>query len=130
MAELNSMPPLLHRHPDEDARRLGVIPVLSPRKKRLELGQRLAHGGSDLLSPVRLPRVLGGFCSHVASDEVVLAQSGDRRKQLARALVPHPGHEFGEYIRNSFAFPKQRQATLLGSARPAAQAGRQVPSDP
>ncbi|MGW4942946.1 hypothetical protein ACWEOZ_15330 [Actinoplanes sp. NPDC004185] len=125
--------------PGREIRRAGTATEAQRAEWRLWVQEALMPGNvrmrdaviehADLLIEDEVPRVLGDFCSHVASYEVVLAQSGDRRKQFARALVPHPGEEFGEYVRNSFALLKQRQATLLGTARPATQAGRQVPSD-
>lgn len=125
--------------PDREVRRAGTATEAQRAEWRLWVQEALMPGNvkmrdaviehADLLIEDEVPHVLAGFCSHVASYEVVLAQSGDRRKQLARALIPHPGDEFGEYVQSSFAFLKQRQATLLGSARTDAHAGRQVSSD-
>jgi hypothetical protein len=78
---------------------------------------------ADLLAEADFPDALRDFCAHVGSCEVTLAggaapRSGEGAPPTVH--IEHPGSEFVDYVRGSFARLRAEQHRLL-SPRPASR---------
>jgi len=66
---------------------------------------------ADLLIEDHVPQPLLDFCAHVAARDV--AMSGRAEGFAGRALIPHPGTEYVNYVREGFTALKTEQRRLL-----------------
>jgi hypothetical protein len=66
---------------------------------------------ADLLIEDEVPQPLLDFCAHVAAREIAL--SGRTDGFQGRALIPHPGAEYADYVRGTFNHLKLEQRRLL-----------------
>jgi hypothetical protein len=76
----------------------------------------LIMGHADLLAEAEFPAALRGFCAHVGSCEVILAESASGVPEGGRRAafhIQHPGSEFVDYVRRSFTQLKAEQQRLL-----------------
>ena len=69
---------------------------------------------ADLLIEDEMPQVLLDLCAHVSGYEITAArwEQGDHTEHLS--VLPFPGRELGEYVRDRFTRLKSEQARLLG----------------
>ena len=73
---------------------------------------------ADLLLEVDFPAPLRDFCAHVGSCEAILAESAESVPGIGKLPVvhiDHPGSDFVEYVRLSFAQLKGEQQRLLSA---------------
>ncbi|TYB49798.1 hypothetical protein [Actinomadura chibensis] len=71
---------------------------------------------ADLLIEPEVPAPVQDFCSHVTSFEVLL--TGAAKDASNKALIPHPGTAYLDYVRASFALLKAEQHRLLSLTAP------------
>lgn len=114
----NGLPPVAERSPETLRRDWASWrdTFLMPTNARM---RDLIMQHADLLTEAVFPAVLRDFCAHVGSCEV-LAESGigigtgGRAAALTAPVhISHPGSEFVDYVRQSFAQLKAEQQRLL-----------------
>ena len=70
---------------------------------------------ADLLIEEEMPSVLLQLCAHVAGYEIAAAGWAQDNHEEHLSLIPFPGRELRQYIRDRFTRLKSEQATLLGT---------------
>lgn len=73
---------------------------------------------ADLLLEADFPAPLRDFCAHVASCEATLAESAGSGRDIGKrpaTHIGHPGSDFVQYVRFSFAQLKGEQQRLLSA---------------
>lgn len=85
--------------------------VLMPTNRRM---RDLIIEHADLIIEADVPQPLRDFCAHVLSLEVAITEEVEGVSRPT--LISHPGSNFTNYVRHSFAHLKRQQRQLLGSS--------------
>ena len=108
----SELPPQAERRPEAGTQnwRRWRDGALMPSNRKM---RDLIVENADLLVEAEVPQVLRDFCAHVSSVEIVLAAEAEAEGTKERALIPHPGAAYVQYVRETFAALKLEQQQLL-----------------